>query len=763
MAAVARPLKPKYAAPRTRKEAIARGMPPVAEAAADVANPGEMSEDEAYAEHCRMRAILEASIGRRIREAQMAREASGIEEIWAESEDQYNGVDALNGGQAGIVKTRDQAVKRSGRAGVRSRAYLNITKPKTDTGVARVQEMLVPHDDKPWETKRTPVPDLDEAITSELNTPVTLGDGTQAQAKDVAALINQRADEAASKEALWIEDKFVEGSVYAEMRRVIASAGRLGTGVLKGPFPIQRTSKKWSVKNGMGVLEIARKIEPTSKSIRPQDFYPAPDCGDNIHDGSYCVERDFLTARKLIELAALPEYDQACISVALQEGPRLISRGRNDIRRDTPGDTFNDAELFEVFHVYCQLDPEELILLGLDESLLGDEERVGPPVAAIVTMLNGRALKAVLNPLETGSFPYDLFVWDAVDGQPWGRGIPHKMGVAQRGLNAAVRAQLENAGISGGPQVVFTNGAVTPVDGFYEITGRKLWRFDPTDALNDITKCFAVFNIPSMQEQLGAIIQFWLEMADVLTNLPILMQGMLKEGASPDTLGGMRLLMANMTSPLRVIAKLYDDKLIVPHLRRYHDWYMQDPAVPAENKGDTQIAARGATVLVQRAEDSEFLTMLYASKADPDLRLNPSKLVQEMARARGFNLASIQYTEDEWKQVQAEKSQQQAPSDPRVQAAEIRNQGLQAQMDARAKEAEAERQFKAEQAAADRASAERLASFEIQLQMIELAGEQQMSLAQVKAMLAGKAMDNRLRTDEMRLKLMPQNRSGMGI
>jgi hypothetical protein len=322
---------------------------------------------------------------------------------------------------------------------------------------------------------------------------------------------------------------------------------------------------------------------------------------------------------------------------------------------------------------------------------------------------------------------------------------------------------MENAGLSGGPQIVFDCNAVEPEDGIYEITGRKLWRFNASDAINDIQKAFASFDIPSMQPQLQGIVQFWLEMIDILSNLPILMQGMLKEGATPETLGGMRLLMANMTSPLKVIAKQYDDYLIVPHLGRYHDWYMQDPSIPAENKGDTQIRARGATALVQRAEDSDFLVMLWASKDDPSLDLDPKKLIAEIARARGFNIKTVQYAPDEAKAKAAERAQQQPPQDPRVQAAQIRNEGIKATNDARAAQAQADMQFKAEQADADRQAAERLHQFEIQIEMMRMQGDQQISFADMKAMLAGKAMDARLKSDEMQMKLAPQNTSGTGI
>lgn len=713
-----------------------------------------------------LRAQLEHTIARKIRDAIDSRASSGIEEVWAEDEDQYNGVDAVNA-PTGVVKTRDQAPRRT-KSGGRSTVYLNITQPKTQTAVARVQEMLVPHDERPFAVTRQPIPDIDELIAAQSQVPVRLGDGTMVPAAVAGEAMNAKADKLAEKKETWIDDKFVEGSVYGEMRKVIRSAGRYGTGCLKGPFPVMRTRKKWSVADGIGRLDVMQSIEPTSRCIRIQDCFPSPDCGECIHDGSYFVERDYLTLRKLADLAALPDYDQGAIAVAMEEGPRVIG-GNNDLRRDNAGDTFNEAELFEVYYVYTHLAPEDLVLLGLDngmpegESRLDENERVGPPMAAIATMVNGRCIKCTVNPLETGDFPYDFFLWDVVDGQPWGRGIPHKMGVAQRGLNAAVRKQLENAGLSGGPQIIFTRGAVEPMDTKWEITGRKLWAFNPTDAIGDITKAFAVFNIPSMQEQLGAIIQFWLEMADVLTNMPLMMHGMLKEGATPETLGGMRLMMSNMTSPLRVIAKQYDDQLIVPHLNRWNTWYMQDPNVPIELKDDSTIKARGASALVQRAEDGDFLVMLWASKGDPDLKLDPAKLVREIAKARGFSMNTVQYTEDEWKRKQAEMAQQQPPADPRIQAAQIRNEGIQIESQARAEQAQAEREFKAQQAAEDRASAEVLRAAELDLQAMELAGKQQISLSQVKAMLAGKAMDNRLATDEMRLKLTPRNRSGLGI
>ena len=719
------------------------------------------------------REIIEARVSGLIRDAIMAREASGIEEIWRQDEDQYNGIDPADPQHRGVVKVRaSAAAARETLTGTRARLYLNITEPKTDTAIARVQEMLIPHDEQPWDIAPTPVPDLDEAISSEDQTPVTLGDGQSVPRAAAAQALKAKAGEKAKAMGDWIEDRFVEGSVYAQMREVIQDAGRLGTGVLKGPFPIEMKDTKWSIEGGISQLVKRVRIVPTSKRVRPQDCFPAPDCGDCIHDGSYFVERDYLTARKLRDLAGIPGYDREAIAAALREGPMIGMRARDSNRTVQQGENINDAMLFEVYYVYLELPPEDLIELGIDRGrdleeqgpTLDDDEVQLLSVSAMCTMLNGRAIKVSLNPLETGCFPYDFFRWKVVKDQPWGRGVPNKMGVAQRGLNAAVRAMMENGGMSSGPQVVIRNGMVEPMDGNYGITGRKLWKFTPRDETqDDVNKAFAIFNIPSMQEQLMAIVKFWLEMTDILTNLPMLLQGIAQAGTSPETLGGMKMLMDSATAPLRVIAKQHDDQLVIPHLRRYYDYGMQDPNVPEDCKGDHEIKAKGSTVLVQRAEAKELLQLLIPVKDDPALRLNPAKLLAEWAKGFGYNISAVQYTDDEWKEEEAKRAQQPAPTDPRIEAANIRNEGLMAVQQEREKSAAAEREWKAAQAEAGRVFDEAMKQIDQNIEMMRMSSSENISLQQIKAMLAETAMKLRSSRDEMSLKLTPQNQSGTGI
>lgn len=695
---------------------------------------------------------LAETVQRRIKEAMEARQASGIEDIWDEDADQYDGIDALSAEGKNVKEEAN--LPRKGAPDGRSRLYLNVTKPKTDAAVARVQEMLVPNDDKPWEIGPTPIPELAEGDQDRM---LKLGDGTEAKAADVANVVRQRAQAKADKMAAWIEDQFVEGSVYAEMRKVIRDAGRLGTGCLKGPFPIVKTDRRWQMQGNVAMLEIAEKTSPTSKRVDIRDVFPDPACGENIHDGSYFVERDYMTARQLRKLAKVEGYDAQAIAESLREGPKKNARDAKRFR-DQAGEAVKDSDVFEVFYYYGDVEPATLLALGVGADTIREDDLYLASVPSIVTMLNDRPIKAAINPLETGEFPYDLFPWEIVEGQPWGRGVPRKMRAAQQMLVASVRALMENGGLAKGPQVGITDGLV-PLDGNYAITGRKLWRFTPTEANNDINKAMAVWNIPSAQKELSAIIEFALKMADELTNLPMLLQG--QQGTAPDLVKGMQMLMANANAPLRVIAKQHDDYLVVPHLRRYYDWGMQDG--PDDAKGDLEVKARGSTALIQREFAREVLAQSYPMTQDERLKIDPAKWAGEFFKAQGFDIATIQYDDATWKAMQDQKAQQPPPVEPAVEAAKIR--------------AEVEREKMAaaqQQAAFDREVELIVNQMRVQVQAMEFAGNRDISLAQVgalmdrlKADLAKAAIASRDKRElflaEKKLKLDPDNPTNEGI
>lgn len=707
--------------------------------------------DEAAAQRQRLESLLAA----RLVDAVNARMTSGIEEIWREDQDQYDGID-----NAVVTVNKEPAATktvqgRKPQAGARSRVYLNITKPKTDTAISRVQEMLIPHDDKPWEIGPTPVPELNKAADGQDERQVQLATGEMVPAQQVAKALLFKADEAAKAMSEQIEDWFVEGKVYAELRKVIRSAGRLGTGVIKGPVPCSREDKRWDVQGGVATISIKERIAPTSVAKSVWDIFPDPSCGEDIHDGAYLFERDYMTGRRLRALAKLPEYDQAAIAEILAEGPRGRSRFDDRPSREKDGQANTlESDTFEVWYYYGDIPPEELLAGGW--TIQGFNDAAGAPelakqveqamqlttVPIVATMVNDRVVRMSMNPLETGAFPFDFFVWEPVDDQPWGRGMPRKMATAQKMLNASTRAMLENAGMSAGPQVIIDRERIVPANGQYEITGRKLWYWAPGDEVKDVRFAFASVMIDSAQEQLQAIIEFSLRMADELSNMPLLLQGIVGNQA-PETLGGQAMAEANATSPLKAIAKQFDDQIIVPHLTRYYDWGMQDPNVPAEAKGDMKCSARGASALIYRDVAAQFLPQLLPMVNDPKYKIDPSKWMEELLRGNKVNPRSIQYTDEQAKAIEEQQAQQPPPVDPRIEAAKVNAEAKAADREATVQLKQAQLAHDAEQRQADRESDELVASIEREIQVMEFAGNKQVSLEGLRAMLASKAMDVR--------------------
>lgn len=579
------------------------------------------------------------------------RAGSGIEEEWTEDEEHYQSIDDANRAFQNanqLYRGRKQALigGQAPAAPTRSVVFLNITRPYVDAASARVADMLLPTDDRAWEIKATPLPRLSTGQLTQLAQAMGLPDPAQAQ----AMLEQERAQaaEAARRMQDAIEDPLVESSWHGEVRQIIEDAARIGSGVLKGPFPTMRVTRSVQRDPITGLTRIVKgeEIQPASKRIDPWNLFPDPACGENIHHGSHVWERDFVGRRQLKDLLADESYDRVQLLAALREGPSRTREGTEAVFR--PSD--DEFEMW-IFHGHCAR--EHLAARGV-ELEEGDEERV-PTMAVLV---NDRLVKCVLNPLENGQFPYDVLAWQRRPGMPWGVGISRQIRTVQRMLNGATRAMMDNGGLSAAPQVVIGNG-VTPADGRWTLSPGKVWRAEATSSVNDVRGAFTAFVVPSVQQELMNIITFAQKMAEDTTGMPAMLQGI--RGDAPNTLGGMQMQNNNATSVLRRLAKRFDDYITRPHIQRYFDWmmsYSDDESI----KGDFEIEVRASSALVERDAQQQFLMSLLQVAANPVYELDPAKLAAELCKGQRLDPANFQLS-DEKKAAQAQQGQ-----DPTAQA-----------------------------------------------------------------------------------------------
>jgi hypothetical protein len=542
-----------------------------------------------------------------------------IEDRWLADLEQYMGqYDA---------ETKGRLAKSSG-----SQAFVNITRSKTTAAEARLSDMLFPSDDKNWGIQPTPVPDLDKAVGS---TDPNLAEF----AKQQLQLATDRA-EAMAKE---IDDQLVEAKYHQVARDVIHDACLFGTGVIKGPVIINRTRKMWrQVAGAVHQLQVVNEFRPGVEHVKIWDFFPDMSAS-KIEECAFIFERRYVTKKQLIELAKRPGYLTDQIRQVIAESPRMVaSVGGTYIARmrELSGLQANlDDHRYELWEYHGPVEKDNLRMCGCE---VDDDELT--EIEAVVAFINGRVIKADLNPLETNESPYSTFCFEDDDTSVFGVGVPYLLRNEQKIVNAAWRMTLDNAALSTGPQIVVNRELVVPSDNAWDLKAKKVWWL--LDPEKDVRAVFDAFEINSHQAELTDIFDRARELADEVTSLPMLAQG--EQGEAPDTLGGTSILMNAANVVLRRVVKQFDDGITRPFIGRMYDWNMQN-SEKEEIKGDFEVDARGSSALMVKETQTQALqNLLMIAEREPYKDLTKhAALYRKTVEAQHLNADDIVKTDKE--------------------------------------------------------------------------------------------------------------------
>ena len=602
---------------------------------------------------------LAAVIKDQRKDAITARAASGIEKEWEEDEAHYEGFDEYSKDRPVSLKGRtptDGLREVTKDAGTRSTAFLKITRPYCDAGAARFSDMILPTDDRNFGMRPTPKPRM---VAAPVQPPQQQGMfagvmgklmGSKPQAPMAAPVDDSK--ERCEKALQQIDDWLVESRFHAEVRKVIESASRLGTGILKGPHPAKVKSRAVRQLPDGWAMEIVEETKPQSKDVDVWNIYPDPACGTDIQKGAYVFEADDIVARGLMDLKGGGYIDEM-IDLCLQEGPTEPTTGT---RKNKEDQRTTEKDVYQIWYYHGFIKREDIMAAGCE---CGDKSQY--PV--ILTMVNDRIIKIAISPLDSGEFPYDVMVWQPRINHWAGVGIARQMRECQKGANAAIRNLMDNAGLSAGPQIIINRDKIRPANGKWEIAPRKLWLSVTGEEVTDVSRAFMIVNIQTLQTELMNILQFWLKEAEDVTGLPMLLQG--QQGNAPDTVGGMNMLNNNGTTVLRRIARTFDDRVTEPHMGRYYEYLLIYG--PDDCKGDFTIDARGSSALVERMSQQQELMQLVGASLNPAYGLDPELVMSEVMKSMRFDAKKMVISDEKKKQMQ----QQKPPMDPRVQAAQI--------------------------------------------------------------------------------------------
>ena len=552
--------------------------------------------------------------------------------------------------------------------GNRSRVVINIVRPKVDQAIARMCEILFPVDDRNWDIKPTPVPEIAN-MTGDMRPTVdpATGKPTGMTANDEAKIVMEAAKKAAEAMRNSIDDSLTECEYNGESRKMVENGIRLGSGIMYGPFPARQTSKVWLPQpDGTQTLQYNEDIVPATQSLDPWDVWFDPACGNDHQRGRGFWMRRNVTRKELRSLVNLPGYDTDAIREVLRSSPSRVRVAEGRVTRD-----IIQEDSYEMWTYHGEIEPDEMLTLT---------ERAGDPISdvtfGVLVMVNDKVIGAMQSWVADETLPVDVWCWRKADDSPYGYGMPDELEHQQRVVNSAWRQVMDNGRTSLGGQIVMKKGLIIPQNGTYEITPNKIWL--AKDDLEDVRQAFSVFEFNSHLKELLSIAQAAMAFADTESSMPQIMGG--EQGSAPETVGGMVMLYNNANAVLRQRVKLYDDNITRPHIGRYYDWKMANDPEPAI-KGDYEIDARGSTALIERDIQNQALLNLANITNNP--RYTPHLKEREELRAilKAFkvNPEELMKDEDTVAQEAQAMAEQGAPQDPRMAAAQL---GIQAkQMD----------------------------------------------------------------------------------
>ena len=645
-----------------------------AQASADIDGVMEFSEEEiAQQNTIRLKNLYESLAGERDEWVEY-RANSGIEGEWSKADNLYEGEEVSDDGSSGLedVLRNGPSAKRGGAGQAkRSRVRINIVGPAVDNQVSRMCEILLPVDDKNWGIRPTPNSTVSDALKDQrpVQDPMT-GESTQTVA-DIAAQVQQRAVASCKNMEREIDDQLTESRYNGECRKIIFSAGRLGTGVMKGPTVIRMEERRWGQQTNpdgsiSAQMQVKEKFVPSSKSVAIWNLFPDPSCGDDIQRGKGIWEMSMMTRKELRALAKRPGYDPDAVRKVLRERPMIVQAAKGQVQKDD-----SKQDLYQVWEYHGETDPDDFQMVydrsnksGTDQSADGSDQDADPLLtyAGCLIMVNDTCIAALPMMTADNSLPYDFFQWKQSDDSPFGSGVAICKETQQRVVNSSWRQVMDNAGNSSGPQFVMKKSSISPENGRYEITANKIWLAN--DDLDDVGKAFAAIQIDSRVAELLKIVEAAMQFGDQESNTSPMMNGQQQQAG--ETLGGMTMRWTNANGVHRQRVKLFDDQITRPHLTRYYDWNMQNNE-KEEIKGDYEIDARGSSTLIERDIQNQAMVNVAAMFQNPIFApmLKPQDALKATLKSWKLDPNDFMKSEEEIEQqAQAQHQAAQQPPQP---------------------------------------------------------------------------------------------------
>ena len=573
----------------------------------------------------------------------------------------------------------------------RSRVFIKVTKTKTLAAYGQIVDVLFANNKFPLTIDPTQLPDgvagdvhFDPKESPEVRDMMEspygfAGDGKDLQPGDTQNTLNERLGEyanklgeiegvregvgktgtaitfspalvAAKRMQKKIHDQLEESGASKHLRSTAFEMALFGTGVMKGPFAIDKEYPNW---DDEGEYNPLIKTVPQVSHVSVWNFYPDPDA-NNMDEAQYVIERHKMSRSQLRALKKRPYFRDSVIEEVITRGENYEKLYWEDDLSDYAPQ--HDIDRFEVMEYWGTVDIE---LLEEQEITIPKDLQELDELQANIWICNGRLLRVVLNPFKPARIPYMAAPYELNPYSFFGVGIAENMDDTQTLMNGFMRMAVDNAVLSGNLLIEVDETNLVPGQDLTVYPGKVFRRQGgaPGQALFG-TK------YPNVSSENMMMFDKARQLSDESTGFPSFAHGQTGVAGVGRTASGISMLMGAAAGGIKTVIKNVDDYLLRPLGEGLFQFNMQfdfDPDI----KGDLEVSARGTESLMANEVRSQRLMQFLGVTSNPALApfAKFNYIIREIAKSLDLDPDKVTNNMDE-AAIQAEIMKGLQPEQP---------------------------------------------------------------------------------------------------
>jgi hypothetical protein len=409
---------------------------------------------------------------------------------------------------------------------------------------------------------------------------------------------------AAKKMEKKIHDQLDESGASKHLRSTAFEMALFGTGVMKGPFAVNKEYPNWT---DQGEYKPLIKTVPEGSHVSLWNFYWDPDAS-NTDDCQYVIERHKMSRTQLRALKRRPHFRKNVIDQLIDQGEGYVKKYWEDDLKDY-APSFG-VDRFEVLEYWGNV---TIDLLKENDIDVPDEFDDGDEMQANIWYCNGKVIRLVLNPFKPSRIPYYATPYELNPYSLAGVGVAENMDDTQTLMNGFMRMGVDNAVLSGNLIFEVDETNMVPGQDMSVYPGKVFRRQGGAPGQ-------AIFGtkFPNVSQENMQMFDKARQLADESTGIPSFAHGQTGISGVGRTASGISMLMNAAGGSIKTVIKNIDDYLISPMGKAFFNFNMQFDFDP-EIKGDLEVNARGTESLMANEVRSQRLMQFLQIASQPSL------------------------------------------------------------------------------------------------------------------------------------------------